>query len=257
VPKSGQRWDAGFLERSALLREHRELARPLLAGPSWPTLDEYGALAEGERRRRAAELSSVRFAEPVRRSRSGPIELAQLYDGRIALRGEVPCVGASYHDFLNVIAWAAFPRAKRALHARQYRALTRWLPAHASRLPNRRTREQDALALLDEGGAALVVPEELAARLRKPGADPYLLSDEPRARVVLFGHALMEHVCFESSAVRAAALLVCREGPPPDGAALFDLVDRALAERLANPVELAEPSSYHVLTIQPPALAWV
>jgi hypothetical protein len=257
VPKSGQLWDARFLERSALLRELGDMAQPLLGGSSWPTLEEYSALAERERQARASELSAVRFAPPSPRIRSQPVELGQLYDGRIALHGEVPCVGSSYHDFLNALVWAAFPRAKRALHARQYRALEAWLPPASAQLPNRRTREQDALALFDEGGAVLVLTPELAAHLRTPRAAAFELGTASDARVVLFGHAVMEHVCFESRSVSSATLALSLEPPLPRGRPLLELVDRALAARLANPSELREPAFDHVLSIQPPDLASV
>jgi hypothetical protein len=254
VPKSGQRWDAQFLERSSLLGALRELAQPLLGGQSWPTLEAYSAFAEAERRARAPELAAVRFTPPVRRQRSAAIELGQLYDGRIALFGEVPCVGSSYHDFLNVLAWAAFPRAKRALHARQYRALLGWLPPAAAQLPNRRTREQDALALFDEGGSVLVVAPEWAARLEDPDARHRLVG-EAGVRVVLFGHAIVEHVCFESSPVSSAALVLHAKAPLPDGRALLELCDRELAARLEDPRQLAQPTFDRVLSIEPPDAA--
>jgi hypothetical protein len=256
VPKSGQPWDARFLERSSLLGALRELAQPLLDGASWPTLEVYGAFAEAERQRRAPELRAVRFAPPVRRQRASPIELGQLYDGRIALHDEVPCLGSSYHDFLNALAWAAFPRAKRALHARQYRALAAWLPPAAERLPNRRTREQDALALFDEGGSVLVVTPALAARLTE-SERPQPLCGEREVQVVLFGHAIMEHVCFEASPVRSAALLLRVPPPLPEGRALLELVDREIAARLRDPRELTEPNFDRVLSIQPPDVATV
>ncbi len=257
MPKSGQRWDQGFLERSALLQHLRDIARPLLHGAGWPTLEAYGHLAERERRERAAQLHPVRFAPPARRKRSHPVDVGQLYDGRIAIHGEVPCVGSSYHDFLNALVWAAFPRAKRTLHARQYRALQAWLEPGSTQLPNRRTREQDALAMFDEGGAVLLMPHDLAARLRAPRATPHVLSDDPDARVVLFGHAVMEHVCFEPGPVNAAALVVCIDPPLPGGRELLDLVDEALAERLARPSELLQPRFDHGLSIQPPDRACV
>jgi hypothetical protein len=261
VPKSGQLWDPAFLKRSVLLRELQQLGRPLLAGAAWPTLEAYGALAESERKARASELHAVRFAPPeprLRRSRArAPLHPRQLYDGRIALEREVPCVSASYHDLLNVLAWAAFPRAKRALHARQFRALTAWLPPGAVQLPNRRTREQDALALFDEGGSVLVLTPELAARTRGFPEGTLRLS-ESAARIVLFGHALMEHVSFESSRVRSAALVLCAEPPLPEGRALLELVDRAIAGRLADARELATPDGFdRALCIDPPDTAWL
>lgn len=156
MPRSGQPWDPGALTRSSLLGPLCELGRSLLCTSGWPTLDAYGALAEREREARASELPPLRFAAPEPRPRRKrllePINPARLYDGRIALRGEIPCVSQSYHDLLNALAWAAFPRAKRALHARQFRALSARLEPGATSLPNRRTREQDALTLFDEGG---------------------------------------------------------------------------------------------------------
>lgn len=254
VPKSGQRWDPGFLKRSALLADLRALGAPLLGGASWPSLERCSELVEAERRARASDLPPVRFAPPLPRKRALPIDIEQLYDGRIALRGEVPCLGTSYHDLLNVLVWAAFPRAKRALHARQYRALQAWLPPGSGRLPNRRTREQDALALFDEGGSVLVASAADAAALREAlaaGAAPELALPGA-ARVVLFGHAVMEHLCFESAALSSAALVVELEPPLPEGRALLDRVDRALAARLADPRELASPVFDAVLALEPP-----
>jgi DUF3025 family protein len=241
MPKSGQVFDPRVFERSGLLRAFEELTEPISALPGWPTLEAYTELAERQRRARAPELARVSFARSTpspRRGRArGTLDLGGLYDGRIALRAEVPCLEHSYHDLFNALVWAAFPRAKRALHARQFRALQAWVPAGASRLPNRRTREQDALALFDEGGAILI-----AAR------------PDTAARVILFGHALMEHVCFERALVRSAALRVVLgdEEVAATGATLLDRVDRALARRLANPEELRSPSFDAAIEIEPP-----
>lgn len=70
------------------------------------------------------------------------------------LRGEVPTRPNNLHDLLNALVWARFPRAKHALCARHInlasaRART---PPGQQRL---RTREQDAAAMLDEGGMLL------------------------------------------------------------------------------------------------------
>jgi hypothetical protein len=261
VPKSGQLWQPEFLERSPLLRELCEIGQPLFRGSDWPALEAYTELAERERQARAGELAAVRFAPPQprprRARRRAPLDPRQLYDGRIALEREVPCLRSSYHDLLNVLAWAAFPRAKRALHARQFRALSAWLPASSPQLPNRRTREQDALALFDEGGSVLVLSDELAARLGSVQEGTLAISDAP-ARLVLFGHALMEHVCFEGSRVRSAALLLRVEPPLPEGRALLERVDEAIAQRLADGRELIHPDGFdRAVSIEPPGAAWV
>jgi hypothetical protein len=244
-----------------LLRELCELGRPLLGGGEWPTLEAYTELVERERQARAGELAAVRFAPPEPRPRRArhraPLDPRQLYDGRIALEREVPCLRSSYHDLLNVLAWAAFPRAKRALHARQFRALSAWLPAASPQLPNRRTREQDALALFDEGGSVLVLSSELGARLRSVPEGTLTISDLD-ARLVLFGHALMEHVCFEGARVRSAALLLCLQPPLPEGRALLEQVDAAIARRLADVRELSHPDGFdRAISIDPPGSAWV
>jgi hypothetical protein len=78
-----------------------------------------------------------------------------MYDARI-VQGVVPTRPGNWHDFLNALVWATFPRAKAALHRRQHALIRSWIPPGATRLPNARTREQDALALLDEGGILLL-----------------------------------------------------------------------------------------------------
>jgi hypothetical protein len=244
-----------------LLRELLGLARPLLEGGGWPTLEAYSAFVEEQRATRAAELPGVRFAPPVPRPRRArvraPLDPRQLYDGRIALEREVPCVTSSYHDLLNVLAWAAFPRAKHALHARQWRALAARLSPGAVQLPNRRTREQDALALFDEGGSVLVTTPELARRLRAGGEGGHRLSGDPAARILLFGHALMEHVSFAGSRVRSAALLVSMDSPLPEGPELLERVDQAVAHRLADERRFTTPDDFErALWIDPPDVAW-
>jgi hypothetical protein len=244
-----------------LLRELLGLGRPLLEGDGWPTLEAYSAFVEQQRATRAAELPAVRFAPPIPRLRRArarpPLDPRQLYDGRIALEREVPCVSSSYHDLLNVLAWAAFPRAKHALHARQFRALAARLSPDLTQLPNRRTREQDALSLFDEGGSVLVTTPELARRLRAGAEGTHRLSGDPAGRIVVFGHALMEHVSFEGSRVRSAALVTCSELPLPEGLELLDQVDRALAQRLADERHFTSPDDFdRALSIDPPDVAW-
>jgi len=248
------------MERSPLLRSLAELGQPLLAGEGWPSLEAYGALVEQERQARAPELPAIRFAPPLprhKRARARPaLDLRQLYDARIALEREVPCVSSSYHDLLNVLAWAAFPRAKRALHARQYRALLGWLPPAGEPLPNRRTREQDALTLFDEGGSVLVTTPEGAARLRSEREGTLDVSERRDVRVVVFGHAITEHLSFHSSTVCSAAFLLCLEPPLPEGRALFERVDQALEQRLSDERQLLAPNFDRALSIEPPARVW-
>ncbi|HMI93099.1 MAG TPA: DUF3025 domain-containing protein, partial [Polyangiales bacterium] len=117
----------------------------------WPTRGALDAMYRGL----TAGVSGVeplRFADNVRKEdkrRGGQIRLDGLYDGRIVVHGEVPTREGDWHDFFNALCFATFPRAKRALHLRQYSALQGRVPATATRLPPTRTREQDALTLFD------------------------------------------------------------------------------------------------------------
>ena len=97
-------------------------------------------------------VAPIRFEEAPpkkRRSGAGPIDRASLYDAMIVNRRIVPTRARMWHDYLNAIVWASFPNAKLALHERQHQAIEAWIPKDATRLPNARTRELDALALVD------------------------------------------------------------------------------------------------------------
>lgn len=161
------------------------------AHESWPEVHEY-----------ATPGLPVRF---VLQERSAA---ASAYDARITLDREVPTRPRCWHDFFNAMVWCAFPRAKAALHRRQHAC------AAADRPPGGRTRAQDRLTMLDEGGLLLLAPAAehpaLLAALaalepihRLPAA-PGL----PPHRALAFGHALHEHLVLGAAPVRAAALLI-------------------------------------------------
>jgi hypothetical protein len=231
-------WHAPF---ACLTDRLRDLAR-------FPTPAELGALyAE---RIQGSDAPPLRFvpAPPRARRRGQPIDLATLYEGRIVLAGEVPTREGDWHDLFNALAFCAFPRAKWALHARQYRIYASRVAPGATRLPGARTREQDALALFDEGG--IVVCAAHAARRALP-ADPdrvdaalTALVQRGEARALLFGHALFEHMAANlPTPLGYAHVLELDALPALAGAPLhaLDAIDRALAAALADPREFAVP----------------
>jgi len=190
-------FDARFFERDPLFAPIAPVAQLFADCTHFPAPEALD--------RALAERAGIRFvaAAPRPRRQRGPVALADLYDTRIA-RGEVPTRPNNWHDFLNALVWATFPRAKAALHARQHRAIRAWAFAEASvtrRLPNARTRELDALALVDEGGI--------------------LLAGDARA---VFGHALYEGL------VAGVPAMIARAVP------LAEPTDEALAARLAEPL---------------------
>ena len=138
-----------------------------------------------------------------------------------------------WHDYLNALVWATFPRSKLALHARQHRAVQGWLPADATQLPNARTRELDALALVDEGGVLLL-------RFRE------------RELPVIFGHALFESLVFGQPAMIARAVVLDAGGVDAipraeldaaelDRSGVLRIADELLARVLENAARIVRP----------------
>ena len=60
----------------------------------------------------------VRFEPPAAKPCCWRAPANERYDARIALERVVPTRARSWHDLLNALVWATFPRAKLALHAR-------------------------------------------------------------------------------------------------------------------------------------------
>jgi hypothetical protein len=145
---------------------------------------------------------------------------------------------------MNALVWGTFPHAKRALHARQHRAIAARVVPNARTLPPVRTPELDALALLDEGGIAVLTadPERVHAALttRQPGALRAEVATG-HALAVIFGHAIYESLALGVAPAVAAAVVIPRDRSQPD--AVID-ADMSLArciddsERLRSPREL-------------------
>ncbi|HSC89270.1 MAG TPA: DUF3025 domain-containing protein [Polyangiaceae bacterium] len=254
MPASGQPWDPLFASRSPLYRPYLQLLTDWSERPNWPDAEHYRSLVERERASRAPELKPLDFqtmAPRPRRARQRIESLEQLYDGSIALRAQVPCLAASYHDLFNALMFAAFPRAKRALHERQFRALRERTPALPARLPGARTTEQDALTIFDEGGSVLVLSERAAGALLS-GEELCLDIDDP-PRALVFGHAILEHALSPTEAappLRSSALLLVGD-ELPEPRQLLDRVDRFLAARLSSERDFLDTASEAILLVHP------
>jgi hypothetical protein len=218
-----------------------------LRGDEWPTLEMYAEVGERRRLAHVPDLPKLSFAaapKKPRRFKRERVILDELYDSRIALRGEVPCLMHSYHDLLNAIVFAAFPRGKRLLHQRQYAAITRWVPPDAMQLPGRRTREQDALTIFDEGGVVLLMTNAHYSSWLSQTEPLSIEPANPNSGVlpVLFGHALLEHLHDGHQALRATGIVL----PVPEilsGEELLVQVDSQLSERLAAPASFQRPDA--------------
>jgi hypothetical protein len=221
---------------------------PLLArfddGDGFPTAMQLSALYD-EQNGELRELPTLRFVEVEKnkKRRRGPVQLGELYEGRIVERGEVPTRRDDWHDLFNALAFVTFPRAKRALHARQYDIWRSRIAPGARRLPNARTREQDALALFDEGGLCVAAPPALAAELRRTAERE--IGDEcarAGAYFVPFGHALYEHMVAGLPCPLATAYVIELEEKDWQERSLLAALDIRLAHALSDPSAFREPS---------------
>lgn len=189
-----------------------------------------------------------------RRGRRGPLDAAALYDARIHLEGWVPTRPGSWHDFLNMLVWAAFPRAKVELHARQHRAMAARLDAAARTLPGARTREQDGLAILDEGGLLLLCEErrapevEDALEARRPEAVREVIR-AGGAATLIFGHALYESLVQPGPPIHAMAHVLLCPAPLPAPEALVFLADALLRDALMAPGSFSQPARFRSLPL--------
>ena len=199
----GDAWDPRFFDADPRFWPIAPAAARFAAHPHFPTPDELTA-------------PGVRFvASPKpRRTRRRTASRGPGYDARI-VAGEVPTRPACWHDFLNALVWATFPNAKRALHHRQAAALHASIPQGSPTLPNARTRELDALALLDEGGVIVL----------QRSATEYV--------EMAFGHALYENLVVGGPRITASAL-VFTVGELPGRVGAAAVADRLVAERLGG-----------------------
>jgi hypothetical protein len=183
------------------------------------------------------------------------VVLDELYDGSIALRGEVPCLTASYHDLFNAVIFAAFPLAKHALHTRQFRALEKRVSPGDLRLPEARTREQDALTVFDEGGSVVLVSKALHERWQADKPWTPLDAEGEQAQLWFFGHALLEHIFYGKFALRSCAVVVVRDETTPDD--VLPWLDERVAARLTDESSFQNPGADGVVKIDDVGRTWL
>jgi len=213
VRSRGEVFDPRFFERDPRFWPIAPAAEVFADCTDWPEPDSYLRAFRG----RPSPVTFVSTPPKTRRRREpAALDLDAMYDARI-VRGVVPTRPRCWHDFMNALVWATFPRSKQVLHARQHELILAWIPPGAKQLPNARTRAQDAIALVDEGGVLLL----------SAGGDEQL--------AVPFGHALFEGIVFQTPAMiaRGTPLGVDRLPTREDA---VEIADALLAERLLEPM---------------------
>lgn len=206
-------WDPSFFRKSPLFWPIARAASALEKHGDWPSASELTVALE--------DASRMRFAlsAPKPRRKREPSPPDERYDAQI-VAGTVPTRARSWHDLLNALVWASFPNAKRALHARQHRIIGSLLDDEM-RLPGARTKEQDAVAMLDEGGVILLVARahrEEVHRAIAMGEGPMMEAaaqaiapwiERGAASLMVFGHGIYESlVCAGFVNVRAAGYVI-------------------------------------------------
>ena len=97
------------------------------------------------------------------------------------------------HDFFNGVVWLQFPHTKRRLNQLQAQAIA------ADGVQAVRGPLRDAVTVFDENGALLQAPDALWDALRARDWQRLFIDLRPlwaEARLVLFGHALLEKLVF-------------------------------------------------------------
>jgi hypothetical protein len=248
-------WATGVFESPAFERLE-SFTEWCAAFADWPTLEDLNRwLLEGGVRTVRGQPVRV-IPQPPRSRRRRPRERSALYDVSVA-RGEVPTRAGSWHDVFNVGMFRLFRASKAWIHERHRRVIEAGLAESFERLPGARTREQDALALLDEGGVVVACEEDAERELERALAagDAEAVRELVARRAVapcVLGHALLEHVALVAPALSDPAVADPEQARPAwprplavtvrlgADAPLADF-DAALAERLREPQFLAEP----------------
>lgn len=235
-------FDPTFFERDPRFWPIAPAASAFVSFASWPPVAEYNA--------RLVFSPGVVFREHVPRTRGkrrAAVGPRDLYDGRIIEEGWVPTRAGNWHDYLNMLVWATFPEAKKELHLRQHHAQVKRLETKVFALPNARTREQDALALLDEGGAVVLCREgakdDLHAALTSRRSDVVkALFADGHAFGLVFGHAVYEGLVKGDPEGWVAVCLSAWDGAV-DPASLVRAADISLASALTAEGSFLSPDT--------------
>jgi hypothetical protein len=173
----------------------------------------------------AAALNSISLAS-VRFVPQSALPPGAAYEQHIFDTGNVP-TREGLHDFFNGLCWMRFPHTKRALNRMQATEIS------AAGVGQVRGPVRDAITLFDENAAVLQAPDALWEALLARDWPRLFVDLRPlwaQARLVLFGHALLEKLVSPYKSITAHVY----RAPVPValGSDLADW-DRWLAQRLS------------------------
>ena len=127
------------------------------------------------------------------------------YEKYIFAAGRVP-TRDGLHDFFNGLVWHSFPLTKKRLNQLQATQIAR------TGIQPERGPARDGLTVFDENAALLQAPDALWQALMVKDWQRVFVDLRPlwaQARLVLFGHALMEKLVFPRKSITAHVYRVC------------------------------------------------
>ena len=174
----------------------------------------------------------LQSAVPVRFVAQAELPAGEAYEAYIARTQTVP-TRDHVHDLLNGVCWLRFPATKRRLNHWQGEQIAQQ-GVGATRGPLR-----DSLTLFDENAALWSAPVELTQALAERDWQALFVRHRQlwtHARVVLFGHALLEKLIQPYKAITAHVWVMPPSCPPTDAA-----WDAHLAQQLAPDTLVPKP----------------
>lgn len=168
---------------------------------------------------------------PVRFVAAQALPAGQAYEQYIFDTGNCP-TRDNLHDFFNGLAWLEMPRSKRQLNRLQAAEIA------ASGMGAARGPVRDAITVFDENGALLHAPAPVWEALLAREWRRLFIDLRPlwaQARLLVFGHALLEKLASPRKALTAHVL----RSPAPDVSG--EELDRWLAGQLTAQRLAAKP----------------
>lgn len=202
----------------------------------------FAPVAEAGRAVQAAQAAGLALPDALNAQAPGPLRAVPqaalsegvAYEAFIADSASVP-TRENLHDFFNGLVWHRFPLAKRQLNRLQAGAIA------AQGVGAVRGPLRDAITLFDENAALLQAPPSLWDALRARDWTRLFVTERAlwaQARLVLFGHALLEKLAVPYKSITAH---VFAQPVPEALGGDLGAWDAWLAERLQGEVLARKP----------------
>jgi hypothetical protein len=174
-------------------------------------------------------LNASPWRAPVCFVAQSELPAGQAYEQFIFETRQVP-TRDNLHDLFNGLCWLQFPHTKRRLNALQAAQI-----AVGGVLPTRGP-VRDALTVFDENSALLMAPQPLWDALQARQWQRLFIELRPlwhEARLVLFGHALLEKLANPRKSITAHVYLGMPDISDPDALESPGSLDRWVASDLS------------------------